>query len=474
MTSRRRYHRFRTGGFVLLFTINSLLLTVMHPGSLLVTAAQDDITVIEEVEPNDDLKSGQIIDFAGKSTILIRGRAATADQGLLPEELSLRFQDFEDSLEDYYILPMDDVLKQLNATGKDDPIQISAMLNWSGQTDMDLWVFTDVDDSLFFLDGLKFLSFDAATEENPEHLPRSEVEAVAFYPQPENEQAIQANLGFSRKLIFAVSNFAGPETDYELTIKLNQAKTEKHITDDGDPDAAIGGPPGSDLTGISLVGFQPTRYPVFLRSVNPQLIAFRDQPDPTGEQVRVIVLKGATLAEPPPSLDDQASVLFDGKIRIPGTIRLIGEDVPLMLPTPIRIESGVVFVGIEIDEQASAKGIRGLYDISPVQYLNSWFSSDGGKTWSVLTAPEDVSGERVVANFACRAVFERIEPSPSVIEKPSAAVTGRSRSVRVGALPGLYLPGRSASPVRRVSRSLSPVKGFSLLVPERNLARFGR
>lgn len=441
MTSRRRCHRFCTGSFILLFTINPLLVAVMHPGSLLVTAAQNDMTVIEEVEPNDDLKSGQVIDFAGKSTILIRGRAATTDMGTLPEELSLRF-DFEDSLEDFYVLPIDDVLKQLNAAGKDDPIQISATLRWSGQADMDLWLLTDVDDSIFFLDGLKFLSFDAATEANPEQLPSSEVDAVAFYPQPENEQAIQANLGFSRKLILAISNFAGPETDYELTIKLNQGKTEKHITDDGDPDAAIGGPPGSDLTGISLVGFRPTRYPVVLRSVNPQLIAFRDQPDPTGQEVRVIVLKGATLAEPPPSLDDKASVLFDGKITIPGTIHVVGEDVPLMLPTPIRIDSGVVFVGIEVNEEASAKGIRALYDISPVQHLNSWFSSDGGKTWSVLTASEDVSGERVIANFSCRAVFERIEPSPSVVEKPSVAVTGRSRGVQVGALPRLFSRGR--------------------------------
>jgi len=450
MTHKRWYHRSRMGSFILLFTMNPVMVSVLHPGSSPRVAAQGEVTIVAEVEPNDDLKSAQPIDFAGRTTVLIRGRADTSDAGLLPEELSLRFEDFDDSLEDYYIVSLDDVLKQ-QGSGSDDPVQISATLKWSGQTDMDLWVFTDVDDSIFFLDGLKFLNLDAATLANPERLPNSEVEAVAFYPQPKNEQALPVNAGFSRKLIFAVSNFSGPAVDYELTIALNQGKTEKHITDDGDPDAAIGGRPGSALQGISLVGFQPTHYPIVLRSVNPQLIAFGGQPDPTGQKVRVIVLKGTSLAQPPPSLDDRASVLFDDMITIPGTIESIGQDVPLMLPTAIRIDSGVVFVGIEVNEEASQKGIRALYDVSPAQFLNSWFSSDGGKTWSVLTAQESVSGERVIANFSCRAVFERIPPTPPVTERASTSVVGRSRRGGVRALSGISSPRSSV-------RRLEPIK----------------
>jgi hypothetical protein len=133
----------------------------------------------------------------------------------------------------------------------------------------------------------------------------------------------------------------------------------------------------------------------------------------------VVVIAGesdAPLVEPP----SQPSFVFDGMIPIPGTVEVAVDMVQIPIQPPLRVESGVVYVGFQVPAEESEKtGVLPVLDMNAVQYLRTWFSKDGGVSWRRLRHEEDVSGELVPLNAEIRATFEFDELSVSEMTNSS-------------------------------------------------------
>ncbi len=418
-----------------------LALSSIPLGGSLAPAKTSAQSAVAEVEPNDDPLSAQEIPFPGPGEkVEVQGSVAAGDEGSFSEEMEtfFSFAGGVGTLHDWYVLDPDALGKQALGNG---PIPLKISVGWEGETDIDVWVGTLVDDFLFFFDGFKLLSdVRMASLANPEMWPRGDAasESIALYLQPQGVTDEEGNPipndGFGRKLVVAIQHFDGPPADYTLTIENGASvakqdvsfNNERHQIDDGGITAGwFSGPSG----GIVVNCYRPSRYPATLTSIAHPFVNFSDVPDPTGQPLRVIVFTGEDdgdgLPGPPPPLS-QANILFDQEVPIPGTIspqegsRFIGRVNDITIDPPITIESGVVYVALQWpDAPIEETGVALALDTSPVQYLRTFLSTDGGETWGRPTRTEDLSGEDVFMNADIRAHFE-FGPAPASVVRSKA------------------------------------------------------
>lgn len=390
-------------------------------------------TTIDEVEPNEDPTGNipveefaQEIPFpAPGETIVLQGSVQAGDRGGFSEELEtfFSFAGGIGELQDWYVIDPD-----ADGNAGSGPIPLKISVGWDSQADLDIYAGLVVDNDLFFFDGFKNTSgFDMGTLANPETWPNTNRngngESLAFYLQPSGitvEGEPIPNDGFGRKIVIGIQHFEGPAANYTLTIERASEEAEKqgrvfasetHKVDDGGITTRwFSGPQG----GIILNRYKPTRYPATLTAIAHPFVWFNTVPDPTNQPIRVLILAGDDDSPnaAPPLLSNQGAVLYDQMIMIPGTIsprqgsRSIDRVVQIPIDPPITVNSGVVYVGLAWPNRPIAEtGIALALDISPVQYLRSYLSTDGGATWGRPVQQEDLSGEDVFLNADIRAFF---------------------------------------------------------------------
>jgi hypothetical protein len=373
-------------------------------------ASADQVTVTEK-EPNNDPMHAQAVPFpqAGQS-VVVQGRVQAGDMGGFSEELETFFGGVG-AINDWYVADPDTLTNPGNG-----PFALTISVGWQGSTDVDVWVGTTVDDASFFFDGFKLLNdVRTATLANPESWPRSgaSTESVALYLQPSGVKIgtppmTIANNGFGRKLMIGIQHFEGPPADYTLTIQRRDFASELHQVDDGGITAGFFRlDPGTLVVNC----FRPTRYPATLTAIGHPFVQFSTTPDPTGKPLRVVAVGAANEGNAPPDMTT-VTPLFDKTLPVPGNIspmpgqRFLGRVNNFTLDPPVTINSGVVYVGLQYPTAPIEQtGIAFALDTSPVQYVRTFFSTDGGKTWSLRGRTEDVSGQTVILNADIRAIF---------------------------------------------------------------------
>jgi len=395
-------------------------------------------TTVNEVEPNDDPLHAQEVPFPQPGErIVIRGDAADGDKGFFSEEAEQFFSYFGGfgKWQDVYLLDPD----KLQDTG-DGPIPLRFKLSWDQTVDMDMMVGTLVDSNTFFFDGFKILSDIQMTnppEVNPENWPRTDakIEAVALYLQPKGIVADGKpipNDSFGRKLLLIVKNFDRTRANYIITVEreggILTVGTEGYQVDDGTLSVRFFSRPA----GAFVVNrFRPSHYPARLTAISHPFVRFENAPDPTGKPIRVIVFAGDSDA-PDTTPPSNPTLLFDKVIPIPRTISpepgsfYIGDVVEIPIDPPVTINSGVIYVGLQLpSDPVSVTGVALGLDVSPVQYLRTYVSQDSGATWGRPTGTEDISGETVFLNAAIRSIFSfgtEIQKNVILNRKPSNAV----------------------------------------------------
>jgi hypothetical protein len=124
--------------------------------------------------------------------------------------------------------------------------------------------------------------------------------------------------------------------------------------------------------------------------------------------------------------------LYDQTIPIPGTIssqqgsRFIDQVVNIPITPPITINSGVVYVGLQMPSQPIEQtGVAVAMGTNPVQYLRTYISTDGGMTYGRPVQTDDnLSGEDLFANADIRAIFTYGAGKKSLRPSNSRAVSG--------------------------------------------------
>lgn len=396
-------------------------------------------TTIDEVEPNDDPLSAQEIPFpAPGETVVVRGRVKAGDKGSFSEDLETEFSGGGGvgTIHDWYVLDPSALPKQEFGDG---PIPLRLTVGWSSETDVDVWWGTLVDDSVLFFDGFKALGL-AASLRNPETVPLPHVnaESLAIYLQPQG-LTIGGNPilndGFGRVIVIGIQHFEGPPADYKLTIEVGGAlakaafATEQHKVDTDF--ISEFGFSRAFVDDIIVNRFRPS-VPARLTAVGHPFLAFRNFPNPTGREVRVVVFKGDSddpLAKPP----SNPTFLFDRMVPIPGTIEFFGQVIDFPIVPPIEVKEGeVVYVGFQFPNPQTT-GILPVLNFDPVQYFRTRFSDDGGATWGIPAFEENLTGEPVAADAMIRATFEvggSAASSSAVESKP----TSRGRLIKLSAM----------------------------------------
>lgn len=355
--------------------------------------------VISEVEPNDSpLTAQELGDCLPGQTLCIQGRVARGDAGSRSLELAAAGLT-QMPIQDWFVA---DFPEDQWGNG---PIPLRLTITWPGRTNLNLYAGADVDPD-WIADGFKSLSNNRlATDQNPESWPRRDEtsKSVVVYLQPDVDQLL-INNGFGRRLIIGVQHASEPLADYQVIIqKLLTFSSETHQIDDG---LRLTPSSGDFEQQLVVNRFRPTGDAALLTSVGYPFLAPGDHraPDPTGQQIRLVVFAGDSddaLAEPP----SHPTFLFDQMVTVPGTVSGIGEVVEIPIVPPILITSGetgigeklpfdpnistappmvvtsaVVYVGFEFPDPMTT-GITAVFDASPVQYLRTFASRDGGATW---------------------------------------------------------------------------------------------
>jgi hypothetical protein len=338
-------------------------------GCMAVPAAPPPIVSVNETEPNDSPLTAQPVgDALPGQTFCIRGRVRMGDSGHVSRDLMKAGLD--QPVQDWFVanLPED--------RWGNGPVPVRIIADWPGQANVNVFAGTDVDASLIS-DGFKSLSNNRmATNQSPEAWPRFDEtgQSVVFYLQPPG-LAVEGR-PFGRKLIVGVQHAGGPAADYTVSIEtLLTFGSETHQIDDG----LRLTPPNTEFGGQLVVNrYRPTGTPAFLHAIEYPFVQ-PDGRDPTGQMVRMVVFAGLTddaLAGPPAN----PAFLFDQLVAVPRTVSGLGEVVEINIVPPLRMDSGVLYVGFEFPDPG-ATGITAVFDAGPVQYLRTFASRDGGATW---------------------------------------------------------------------------------------------
>jgi hypothetical protein len=401
------------------------------------------LDAISEVEPNDAPIDAQVIPFPGAGeTVTVQGRVMAGDMGGFSEELETFFGGVG-AINDWYVADPVDT--------ENSPIALHISVGWQGSTDVDVWIGTTVDNSTFSSDGFELLDdVRTATLANPESWPRSgaSTESVALYLQPKDVKVDDKpipNNGFGRKLMIGIQHFEGPPADYTLTIERKNFASELHQVDDGGITAAFF---RLDPETLVVNCFRPTRYPATLTTIGHPFVQFSTTPDPTGKPLRVVAFGAESEGNAPPDLTG-ITPLFDKTLPVPGTIspmpgqRFLGRVNDFALDPPVTINSGVVYVGLQYPKDPiEMTGVAFTLDVSPVQYLRTFVSSDGGKTWGHPVRMEELSGMDVFMNAEIRATFTYATPPPAIAARsrsdqmhgPAVSVKPETRMIKVEAI----------------------------------------
>ncbi|RMG50183.1 MAG: hypothetical protein D6723_12675, partial [Acidobacteria bacterium] len=190
-----------------------------------VIVAQDNVTMVDEVEPNDDPLTAQEVPFPPPGeTVIVRGTVSPDDPGGFSEDLETEFASGGGVgvIHDWYVLDPDSLDQPIDQ----GPLPIAITLEWDSEADVDLWWGKRVNDEILFFDGFKVEGV-AASLRNPETSPPPFVNAdsldIYFQPQGLTDQEgnpLLLNDGFGRRLIFGVQHFEGPPANYELRITV--------------------------------------------------------------------------------------------------------------------------------------------------------------------------------------------------------------------------------------------------------------
>jgi hypothetical protein len=360
--------------------------------------------VVDEVEANDNPITAQEVPFPMPGEkVVIQGRVAHDDPGSLSQAVYQVFGSL-DLLQDWFVADPDSLPGQ---PWGDGPIPLKITVTWEPRdADLDIVAGTTVDSAPFYYDGFDLLSRDQLiTDANPEVWPGGvrfdgPGASIVRYLQPRGVIGVDGNPipndGFGRKLMIGIRHSEGAPVNYTVSIDTGPFSSEEHLIDDEGLTAFAGA--GFDQNFV-VTRFRPTRYPARLTTVTcafPQIQGF---PDPTGKSVRVIVFAGDsdnTLVDPP----SNPTFLFDETFTIPQTGM-----VSIPIDPSVTINSGVVYVGFQF-AQTGQSGVFPLFSASPVQYLRTYFSSDGGNTWRIPMFTEDLSGFLVAGSQFIRPTFE--------------------------------------------------------------------
>lgn len=167
---------------------------------------------------------------------------------------------------------------------------------------------------------------------------------------------------------------------------------EELATDDGSPDGI-----GILADGLMLVNrLTPSAYPVRVLRVRLYFVGFRNQPNPVGQEVRLIVFIDPEGKGRPP---ERPQFLVDERVRIPSTGGFVDFNV-----SGIRLEGGDLYVGYQAPRPHDGVGFA--TDTSSPPQQRGFFSEDGGATFGGPV--EFADGQRF--NLLMRAVVQREAP----------------------------------------------------------------
>lgn len=181
--------------------------------------------------------------------------------------------------------------------------------------------------------------------------------------------------------------------------------TEELKTDDGTAETGTSG------NGLVIVNrLTPSSYPSTLRKIRIFISQFQNQPNPSGQQIRLIALNSVSA---PPAGTPR---LLDQLVTIP-TITSAGF-VEFTINNGPTIQNGDWFIGYQLPNPSNGTGF--LADTNGTQQQRAFFSADGGATYQ---GPLVFGGTpNVPANIMIRAVVENgtLTNNPSIDVQPSA------------------------------------------------------
>lgn len=177
---------------------------------------------------------------------------------------------------------------------------------------------------------------------------------------------------------------------------------EELIADDGASDGV-----GLLEDGLILVTrLTPSSYPVNVTRIRLYFTKFRNQPDPVGQQIRLLAFTDPQGAGKPPR---SPRMLVDQQVTIPALREFV--DFPV---DGLRVDSGDVYVGYQAPRPANGVGFA--TDTSGAPFERGFWSEDDGATF--YGPLEFTDGQR--ANPMMRAVVRKITPGGGDEEELSA------------------------------------------------------
>jgi hypothetical protein len=432
-------------------------------------------TMVDEKEPNEDPNFEKSVEeFAQKvpfpepdGVVVINGRVANDDEGGFSEEMEGKFggttlagifHDGPIALRVTLRWELDEAVGKIQGQ-EPPPIDLNMIIGTTvepldpatgqgirtdGFTMLTLWGFTTGASVELWPQNPSFFT------DPPPQL--EDAESVAFYLPPQGVTANGEpilNDGHGRKLVVGIRHqppepmpgvplVIPPPAKYTLSVETGNGSTPMKATTFAsevhrvDTDLISTGRFFGFEDNIVVNRFRPTRNPTMLTAISYPLFAFDNRPDPTTLPLRVLAFSGesddtfdSASGELifPPSLSE-TQILFDKVIPVPSTIQFLGEMVQFLVDPPVLIESDVVYVGFQFPQGDAASdqvfrttGFAQFFDPSPVQYIRSFASSDGGMTWRLSRAREGISQQLVFLNANIRATFQ--SQGGSVPAKPA-------------------------------------------------------
>ncbi len=180
------------------------------------------------------------------------------------------------------------------------------------------------------------------------------------------------------------------------------APEEELIADDGASDGV-----GLLEDGLVLVTrLTPSSYPVNVTRIRLYFTKFRNQPDPVGQQIRLLAFTDPQGAGKPPR---SPRMLVDRQVTIPALREFV--DFPV---DGLRVDSGDIYVGYQAPRPANGVGFA--TDTSGAPFERGFWSEDDGATF--YGPLEFTDGQR--ANPMMRAVVRKITPGGGDEEELSA------------------------------------------------------
>jgi hypothetical protein len=177
---------------------------------------------------------------------------------------------------------------------------------------------------------------------------------------------------------------------------------EELIADDGASDGV-----GLLEDGLLLVTrLTPASYPVTVTKIRLYFVKFRNQPDPVGQQIRLVAFTDPQGAGKPPQ---RPRMLVDRQVTIPTLREFV--DFPV---DGVRLDRGDLYVGYQAPRPANGVGFA--TDTSGPPFERGFWSEDDGATF--YGPLEFTDGQR--ANPLMRAVVRKVTPGGGEEEELSA------------------------------------------------------